>query len=451
MFHYISIGGKIVPKFNILYLHSHDTGRFIQPYGFPVETPNLQRLAEEGVMFRNCHCVGPTCSPSRAGLLTGQCAHSSGMLGLAHRGFGLNDYSQHIIHTLKKVGYRSILAGVQHVAKNKEVIGYDLVLPTKGDATVANAAREFLLSRPQEPFFMSVGFTDTHRSFPKVEEDGSYESPPPLLPDHPAVRKDMAEFKAGVRRLDHHMGMVLSALDEAGLRENTLVVCTTDHGMAFPGMKCNLTAWGTGVMLMMRGPGLPKGLVLDSLVSHMDVYPTICDLVGCEHPPWLQGYSLLPLLEGKAEEIREELFAEVTFHAAFEPQRGVRTQRWSYIRRYLDDLSVVLPNIDDGHTKSYLLEQGLRDMRHPREALYDLVYDPMERCNLAERPEYASVLVDMRNRLDRWMRETRDPLWDNNLVLPETGVLVTSPNQTSPRETAEWCHDAQVFLDMLVR
>ena len=75
----------------------------------------------------------------------------------------------------------------------------------------------------------------------------------------------------------------------------------------------------------------------------------------------------------------------------------------------------------------------------------------MERCNLAERPEYASVLVDMRNRLDRWMRETRDPLWDNNLVLPETGVLVTSPNQTSPRETAEWCHDAQVFLDMLVR
>ena len=86
---------------NILYLHSHDTGRYIEPYGYPVPTPNLQAFAEQGVVFRQAFCGGPTCSPSRAALLTGQAPHSSGMIGLAHMGFKLHDYSQHIVHTLR--------------------------------------------------------------------------------------------------------------------------------------------------------------------------------------------------------------------------------------------------------------------------------------------------------------------------------------------------------------
>jgi len=88
---------------NILYIHSHDTGRYISPFGHDVPTPNIQRLAEQGILFRQNHCAAPTCSPSRAALLTGQYAHASGMLGLAHRGFALNDYRQHIIHTLGRV------------------------------------------------------------------------------------------------------------------------------------------------------------------------------------------------------------------------------------------------------------------------------------------------------------------------------------------------------------
>ena len=92
---------------NILYLHSHDTGRYIQPFGHAVETPRLQLLAEEGVLFRQNHCVCPTCSPSRSALLTGTYPHQNGMIGLAHRGFSLNDYSQHIVAQLKEAGYRS--------------------------------------------------------------------------------------------------------------------------------------------------------------------------------------------------------------------------------------------------------------------------------------------------------------------------------------------------------
>ncbi|MDH7571364.1 MAG: sulfatase-like hydrolase/transferase, partial [Armatimonadota bacterium] len=117
---------------NLLYLHSHDTGRYIQPYGYPVPTPNLQRLAEEGFLFRQAFCANPTCSASRAALLTGQCAHSSGMTGLAHRGFSLKDYGQHLVHTLRAAGYVSTLVGVQHVARDATVIGYDEILRTGG-------------------------------------------------------------------------------------------------------------------------------------------------------------------------------------------------------------------------------------------------------------------------------------------------------------------------------
>src|SRR3982751_5285119 len=110
---------------NIVYLHSHDTGRYIQPYGHAIPTPRLQRLAEQGVLFRKAFCAAPTCSPSRASLLTGHCPHNNGMLGLAHRGFSLKDYGEHILHTLRTAEYRSSLIGIQHLARDPKLIGYD--------------------------------------------------------------------------------------------------------------------------------------------------------------------------------------------------------------------------------------------------------------------------------------------------------------------------------------
>src|SRR5680860_1807744 len=102
-------------ELNVIYLHSHDTGRHVQPYGYGVSTPNLQWLAEEGVLFRQAFNAAPTCSPSRAALLTGQSPHAAGMLGLAHRGFRLSDPSQHLATVLRDGGYRTALLGVQHV------------------------------------------------------------------------------------------------------------------------------------------------------------------------------------------------------------------------------------------------------------------------------------------------------------------------------------------------
>src|ERR1044072_2786511 len=103
---------------NILYIHSHDTGRFVQPYGWQVPTPNIQLLADQGVLFRQAFCVAPTCSGSRAALLTGQYCHSNGMMGLAHRGWQLHDYGHHWVHPLREAGYSSTLIGEQHISKD---------------------------------------------------------------------------------------------------------------------------------------------------------------------------------------------------------------------------------------------------------------------------------------------------------------------------------------------
>lgn len=416
-------------RLNILYIHSHDTGRYIQPYGFAVATPHLQCLAEQGVLFRQAFCAGPTCSPSRAALLTGTYPHVNGMTGLAHRGFQLNDYSHHLVRVLRSHGYYTALAGIQHEASHHhpdawKIIGYDQCL---GDHHVAHLrAAEFFAHPPAQPFFLSVGFFETHRPFPEEhpDDDPRYCAPPLPFPDSPEIREDMARFKASARALDAKMGHVLAALDRAGLAERTLVICTTDHGIAFPRMKCTLSDSGIGVMLIMRGPGgFSGGKVVDALVSHLDIFPTLCDLLSIPRPHWLQGVSLLPLVSGTAHNVRDEIFAEVNYHAAYEPLRCIRTTRYKYIRRYDGRTSPVLPNCDDNLSKSFLLAHGWRSLAPPAEALYDLVFDPCETCNVVRDPQYAHIRQDLRRRLTAWMKATNDPLLKGDVPLPDTAQI----------------------------
>ena len=295
-----------MPKYNVLYLHVHDAGRYVQPYGHAVPTPNIQDLAEQGVLFRQAFCANPTCSASRASLLTGLWPHCSGMTGLAHRGWSLSDYSRHIVHTLKAAGYHTALCGTQHVAQGAERIGYDEIVDIPGGRnveTIANAARGYLQRGHDRPFFLSAGFNVTHRKYPKPgwQEDERYCLPPAPIPDTPETRRDMAGYKAAARKWDDAVGIVIEALDAAGLAENTLVICTTDHGIAFPYMKCWLNQHGCGVMLILRGAGgFAGGRVCDALVSQVDLFPTLCELLEIAPPDWLQGVSIMPVIRGEA-------------------------------------------------------------------------------------------------------------------------------------------------------
>ncbi|MGD9573151.1 MAG: sulfatase [Thermoleophilia bacterium] len=422
---------------NILYLHSHDTGRTVQPYGHAVATPAIQRLAEEGVLFRAAFCAASTCSASRACLLTGRYAHANGMLGLAHRGWSLDDYGSHIVHTLREADYHSVLIGEQHISKDPAAIGYDEVvkLATTRATDVAPVAIDVLRDAPRDrPFFLSVGFFETHRDFVKPEPGADrYVRPPANLPDTPETRRDQAAFDASARSLDAGIGAVLDEVDRLGLRDDTLVVCTTDHGLPFPGAKATLTDRGIGVMLILRGPGgFWGGQVSDALVSQIDIYPTLCELAGIPTPDFAQGVSLLPLMAG-ADAVRDQVFAEGTYHAAYEPQRAVRTARWKYIRRFDDRRGPVLPNVDDGPSKDLWLRYGWETHAHAPEALFDLVFDPNEASNLVDSAEHATVLADMRARLAAWMRETGDPLLDGP-VPPPPGAEFNDQDQASARE-----------------
>lgn len=425
---------------NILYIHSHDTGRCVQPYGFQVPTPNIQLLADQGVLFREAFCAAPTCSGSRASLLTGLYCHNNGMLGLAHRGWKLNDYGQHWVHTLRKAGYRSTLIGEQHISVDPDTIGYDEVVPVDSNHAefVAPLTIEALREAPARPWFMSVGFFETHRSFfaPTSVRDTLYSLPPGNLPDLDATRRDMAAFKTSARSLDQGIGAVLHALHDFDLLEDTLVLCTTDHGIAFPNAKATLFDRGIGVMMIVRGPGgFAGGKVVDAPVTHLDVFPTLCELAGVEPPSWLQGKSLMPLVRGEAERLHEAIFAETTYHAAYQPHRAVRTERWKYIKRFDDYPHPVLANCDDSDSKELLVEAGWGKQEVPVEQLYDLVLDPNEGHDLSGDPARADVLAELGERLRRWMEETDDPLLQGP-VPPPPGAAVNEQWQVSPDDPA---------------
>ncbi|MEM7809755.1 MAG: sulfatase [Planctomycetota bacterium] len=450
---------------NVVYLNSHDTGRYIQPYGHALKTPHLQKLAEEGVLFRKAFCNAPTCSPSRAALLTGTYAHQCGMLGLCHRGFLLSDPQKHLAPTLARHGYTTAQSGVQHVSPNGEkegedVVPFDVHLDPEAVRSKIEPVLDWLKGRKASDgsFYLEVGFGETHRTngielqWHNGENspagDPRYVSVPAPLPDHPAIRSDFADYGQAVERLDAYYGQIIDALSAAGLADDTLLIVTTDHGIAYPGMKCSLTDHGTGVLLIVRGPSdspFRGGKVVDAATQHLDLFPTICDVAGLDAPDWLEGKSLVPLCDGslnaeQPDALHDELFAEVTYHAAYEPKRSVRTARYKYIRYFDDDFSKpVLPNIDPSISKDVLLSHGGLSGDVPREQLYDLVLDPHEANNLADRSTHDQALQSHRESLAAWMRRTDDPLLKGPVHAPRELAMNprTDPHPTSPTITMQ--------------
>lgn len=431
---------------NVLYIHTHDSGRILSPYGYKVPTPCMEEFAKDAAVFRNAYCTGPTCSPSRAGLLTGTYPHQNGMLGLSQRGFTL-DYEKHMVRYFNRLGYTTVLCGIQHEAgwyldlkQGAEAIGYreeisrdnggfrqeDLVDWDKENAMeVCKWLRRY---DGTKPFFLSYGMYATHRRFPdKIDKDinPDYAMPPYPIPDSPETRADFAGYLMSVKSADTCFGQVLSCMEEEGLLEDTIVLFTTDHGLANPFAKCTLFDSGIGVNLMLRIPGSKgNGKVFDSLVSHIDVFPTLCDLLGTQKPEWLEGESLAPLLKGEKDEVREEIFAEVNFHTSYEPIRCVRTKRYKYIRYYDKEwLKINRSNIDESPSKDFFSQRGLDEQTKYEEALYDLVYDPGERCNLAELKEYEEIRNELAGRLEKIQERTNDPLLKGKIqIQPEWKV-----------------------------
>jgi len=331
---------------------------------------------------------------------------------------------------MRSQGYATALFGIQHESEDVSRLGYNITY-TKTEASNrdydwAQQAAKFI-NDTNEPFFMSVGFINPHRKYKKnTEIDETFVAVPACIPDNATTRADFADYMTTVTDMDRCAALVLDTLREKDCYDDTVIILTTDHGIAFPHMKCNLYDSGCGVTLAIKPAGGKCARVCDHMVTHMDVFPTICDLMNLPQPEYLMGRSLRGLIRGETTDApHEEIFLENTYHASYEPMRAVRTSRYKYIKRYDTETSnVVLPNVDTGNTKEFLLDHGWDQFTHQKEELYDLYFDPNERRNLIKDPAYTTHADSLRHRLNAYMQQTGDPMLSGYIPKPD-GAKIT--------------------------
>ena len=399
-----------------------------------VRTPNFDRLAREGALFTNAYTASPSCTPSRAGLLTGRSIHQLEEGG--NLWSSLPAKFAVYPDLLEKAGYR-----VGHTRKGWGPGNFEAGGRSRNPAGPQfQSFAKFLDGHsPREPFCFWFGSQDPHRDYVKGSGRAAGMRPelvrvPAHLPDTPEVRDDLLDYYYEVERLDRDVGELLDLLERTGQLDHTLVVMTSDNGMPFPRAKANLYDSGTRMPLAIRWPGrIRAGQVHRGFVSLTDLAPTFLEAAGLAVLPEMTGQSLWPLLNGSKAVGRREIFLERERHANVRrgdlsyPVRAIRTEEFLYIRNLRPDRWPAgdpekyhsvgrYGDIDDGPSKQQLMgdprlarQFELAMAKRPAEELYDLRRDPGQINNVAGQARYRSQQRVLRERLDRWMRESADP------------------------------------------
>jgi len=421
------IKSRYMKKKNILHIITHDTGRHLGYFGEDVRTTNIDQLAKNGVIFTNYFCSAPQCSPSRASMFSSLMPHNNGVYGLAHRGFILNEKVEYLPKILNKNGYSTLLFGIQHETDNPHKLGYQKIFTNYISCEqITPLLLNFLQEKPPQPFFVSVGFVETHQPFPIIEKPPDTLKVPSFLPDEIEVKKDIAGLNILIEKVDRSIGEIIKILQKTKLIENTIVVFTTDHGIAFPGAKATLFDPGIGIFLIMSGADIPSDKKFNCLSSNLDFMPTILDYLSIKKPEKIAGISLMPIIKGEKGEIREEIFAELTYHAAYDPIRCIRTNKYKYIRSFEARPYYFPPNVDNCFSKGLFRRKGYYKRIRPFEFFFDIEKDPLERKNLINRKDYKEIIDKFRNQLKKWMEETGDPLL-KGMVSPPKNAKITPP------------------------
>lgn len=409
---------------NIVQFIWHDLGDNLSCYGKPeIPSPRLQAFADEGVVFENNFCTSPQCSPARGSIMTGRYPHSNGLMGLTHRGWSYGAGERDVPMILNDAGFNTVLIGHQHERKKDELTYTHHDTSVTRNHEVADKACAFFESDAvkAQPFYANVGFTDVHRNFGLEydEEVLAKVKVPGFLPDLPVVRKDLATFYDDIRVADGAVGRVLDAIKASGLEDDTLVIFTTDHGMAFPRAKMSCYDPGIHTTLVMRLPGvIDAGMRVEHLVSHVDLLPTLLDAIGVAIPENVQGRSFWPLLIGESYEPRTEIIADVTWHGGqYDPTRCMRTERYKYIHNFAPGRPILIQGPAGQRYGAEIIDEYF-SARRPEHELYDLETDPDEQRNLAGDAETTEILADLQQRLRKILRETNDPLLEGDIPSP---------------------------------
>ncbi|RDZ51347.1 hypothetical protein C5C07_17355 [Haloferax sp. Atlit-4N] len=461
---------SVVDRPNVLLLSCHDLGRHLGCYDRGVRTPNVDSLAEDGVLLENHFCTAPQCCPSRGSLHTGRHPHVNGLMGQTTWGWDLNEGEVTIAEHLSSAGYSTHHFGVQHFCQDASR-RYDQVR----DQTLADELVEIIETDLPEmaehtPFFASIGFEEPHLrpgedvpstfAYPSLNDDlfDSYVpddvDPFPYLPDRPGVREGIANLNALITHsLDEAVGQILDQLEATGLANNTLVIFTADHGLAVPRAKGTGYDPGLEVAFVARLPGvLDGGERYSSLTSHVDVLPTVLDLLDLPIPDDLDGRSFRNLLGEERYTPRKYVRAEMTWHERYVPMRVVRTKDFKYIRNFWKQQRIHLPADIFGSPAGREFREEYYTTERPREELYDLSEDPHEQDNLAASrvplsppgsdgmfdspgtgvepdPAYADDIQRLRQYVYDRMHESNDPLLDGPVSRP--GVDVWEDNEVT--------------------
>lgn len=403
-------------KPNVLMITVHDIGNYLGCYGYSdVPSPNLDRIAAEGVRFENHFTTGVLCSPSRGSIQTALHPHVNGLEGLTHRGWSMKPHIKTIPQRLKGTDYTSVLIGYQHEADraNVESLGYDLHVATDVSRAkdVIPEAEKFFASQAKEikPWFASLGVFEVHNpydDYESVDPDGV--EIPPYAPQTPEAKKDVAAFQGAIKHWDDHVGRILDALDANGLSENTLVVFTSDHGPAWPRAKVTTYDPGLRCALLMRHPTMIKaGSTIDAMTSHVDISPSLLDLMGLPVPIDVEGMSFANAVRGGDFTPRERVFAEDL------ATRTIRTEKFKYIKNFKNDLPVTVAGWQRDADYAHKFADEWSPL--PPEELYDLENDPLERNNLIDDERFQSIRLELNDKLFEWLEKTNDRILEGRI------------------------------------
>ena len=429
---------------NILFLLSDDHSYpFLSVYGNScVRTPNLDRLASEGMKFHRFFTAAPQCVPSRAALMTGRSPVAARMTRFSsplpkdeitfpeilrdQAGYftGICGRSYHLDGNVKSNPVMGELLRQHNMRSFSERVDY---LNTCSDGEVANQVKIFLDKVPEgKPFFLWANFSDPHHPWnadSKFRPDPNTLSLPTHWPDLAGMRSELADYCAEVNRLDQTIGGIIAILEERKLLDNTLLVFCGDNGVALPHGKGSLYDPGANVPFFVRWPGeIPPQGNTSALISGEDLAPTLLDVAGLKPHERMSGKSFLPLLKGDSYEPRKYVFVERGPHgsapvttnitsSSYDLSRAVRSDRYKFIYNatpwipYSPVDSAAGPSwkqIQAAHNSGVLpkaLSSTYFTKPRPVYELYDLDNDPSELSNLSGKAEVAEVEADLRRAL----------------------------------------------------
>lgn len=414
-------GPKTKPNF--LFVIADDcTYRDIGCYGGQAHTPNIDKLATEGMRFTQCFQAAPMCSPTRHNIYTGLYPVKSG--AYPNHTF-VKEGTKSVVHYLKPLGYRVALSGKQHI---NPVEAFPFEYSGKRKNPDFEAIDMFMgqCKESQTPFCLFVCSNEPHSPWNKGDAsryDASKLKLPPYFVDTEQTRETLTRYLAEITYYDGQVGDSLALLDKHGLADNTLVIVVSEQGSAFPFGKWTCYDTGLQSAFIARWPGRIKpGTVSDAMIEYLDVLPTYVEAAGGKPASVLDGKSLLPVLFGKTKEHKEYVFGEMTTRGIYYGSehfgiRSIRSSKFKYIWNFTPEIK--FRNIC---TKSKIFkswqEKAVSDAdaadkvrryeNRPGEELYDVTKDQYEWNNLAGEPKYAKVKAELRRRLLEWMEATGD-------------------------------------------